>query len=291
MIDATGQMLLKLLFNENETICVSNSKFGYHSIPLEKVLSGSVPLLSPNEQSGLQHCKSSDLILAAINPIKGFRLDSNVYKFRTFLWEIDTGSIPQQIEYLKNCGVPLSAQVFSGNKSVHALTVLDEDLSSEAEYRELYAWALRIMVLCDQNCKNPSRSVRIPGAYREPGKKQRLMDMTDRISIASFKTWLNLHESCRPKPRQKRLPIDGEEDDYNRLSIWARINLKKGIDFKLGRNKTWYSLAYDFALSGYSEDKTIDILSKYFTEERDFKEKEWLITIGSAFKHVEENKD
>src|ERR1041385_5795781 len=190
-MDPTGQSLLKLLFNEEETICVSDSKFGYHSIPLEFALSDSVSLLSPNEEFSLRICDSSNLILVAINPIKGFRLDSNVYKFRTFLWEIDTGSIKEQIKYFDHIGIPLSAKVFSGNKSVHAVTVLDQDLSSEAEYRELYAWALSILTFCDQNCRNPSRSVRIPGSYREPNKKQRLIDLKGRVKLEDFKRWLN----------------------------------------------------------------------------------------------------
>ena len=67
--------------------------------------------------------------------------------------------------------------------------------------------------------------------------------------------------------------------------------LKNGIVFKNGRNQTWYAIFYDFALAGFSLDKTIDILQTRFNEESDFKEKEWLTAANSAFKTVEENNE
>ena len=252
-------------------------------------MSGRVTLYSPNDTIGIQYCDSSELTLVAINPIKGFREDSNVLKYRTFLWEIDTGPLQQQIDYIKNSGIPISAWVFSGNKSVHAVTVLDQDVQSDAEYREMYQWALRVLTMCDQNCKNPSRSVRIPGAYREPGKKQRLIKLENRIPIANFRAWLDAHSDMKPQKRQRKPFVEGEEN-FDRLSPWAQINLSQGIDFRKGRNRTWYALAYDLALAGYSEETAIETLGKRFYEERDFKEKELLITIASAYKHAEEDK-
>ena len=89
-MDQTGQSLLELLFDPGESVCVSNNQFAYHSVPLEKVIANDISLLSPSDFS-VTHCSSSDLILVSINPIEGFRKDSNVSKFRTFLWECDTG--------------------------------------------------------------------------------------------------------------------------------------------------------------------------------------------------------
>jgi hypothetical protein len=288
-MDPKGQALLKLLFNEGEAVCVSKNKFGFHSIPLENALSGQVTLVSPNEKVPISYCDSSELTLVAINPIKGFRLDSNVTSFRTFLWEIDTGSIPKQLGYFEKIGIPLSCTIWSGNKSVHALTVLDQDLD-EKKYREYYQWALNVLTWCDQNCKNPSRSTRIPGAYREPGKKQRLIDMRERVKLSTFEAWLNQYEHLRPKVREKKeIPEGGA--DYSLLSVWVRIMMKKGIDFaNRGRNATYYAIAYDFALAGFSIETATEELLKRFTEERDFKEKELLVTINSAFKKVNEDK-
>jgi hypothetical protein len=49
-------------------------------------------------------------------------------------------------------------------------------------------------------------------------------------------------------------------------------------------------LAYDFALAGYTEEQAISILESRFEPEHDFKEKEWMTAIRSAYKHVLENK-
>lgn len=284
-MDPKGQSLIKLLFNENETICVSKNQFSFHSIPLKDALDGPITLLSPNESVPISYCNSSELTLVAINPINGFRNDSNVTAFRTFLFEIDTGSIKEQIGYFKHLGIPLSAQIFSGNRSVHALVILDEDLD-EKSYRYLYEWALNILTMCDHNCKNPSRSVRIPGAYREPDKKQRLIGIGNRVSHKDFMGWLNQYPHLRPKVRQKKV-LTGAPD-YEKLSKWARYMLKNGLDFKKGRSNTWYALAYDLALASYSEEQAIEILEQHFEPESDFKEKEWLTTIRSAFKKVSE---
>ncbi len=286
-MDPKGQSLLKLLFNEGETICVSNNEFGYHSIPLENALNGEVELLSPSDKT--KYVSSSDLTMVAINPINGYRRDEKVTAFRSFLWEIDTGSIKEQAGYLKHLEVPLSAQIFSGNKSIHAVTVLDEDLSDEKRWRYLCLWGLNILKMCDDNCKNPSRSTRIPGAYRESGKKQRLININRRISHKEFFDWLNQYPQCQPRVRKRKAALPGQAN-YDLLSAWARGMLTKGLEFKNGRNQTWFALAVDFAKAGYSEEQAIEELSKHFSEEHDFKEKEWLTTVGSGFKYVSEGK-
>jgi len=290
-MDPTGQSLLKLLFNEGEEICVSSSQFAYESIPLEKVLNGKITLVSNNESVAPYHCDSSELLLCSINPIKGNRCDNNVTAFRSFLIELDVGDIKTQlgtIEYLK---LPFSIQVFSGNRSVHTVITLDEDLKDEKTYRLIGSWIFNIITLADKNCANPSRSVRIPGAYREGTKKQRLIRLNRRITQKELMDWLNKYPHLRPQIKPPRKKVLTGEADFGNLSPWARIMLTKGIDYKdRGRNLTWYSLAMDLALAGFIEDQAIEILGKHFEEERDFKEKEWLTTIGSAFKKVSEGK-
>ena len=288
-MDPTGQSLLKLLFNEGETICVSNNEFGFHSIPLESALDGEVELLSPNDKVPLTYCHSSDLILAAINPINGFRRDSNVTAFRSFLIEIDIGTIKEQVNTIAHIKMPFSAQVFSGNKSVHTVITLDSDLSSEKNYRFTAEWILNIVTSADKNCKNPSRSIRIPGAYREPGKKQRLIKMNNRVTQKELSAWLNQYRHLEPTVKEKKV-VAGNAD-FSNLSPWARYMLVNGIEFKnRGRNQTFFGLAYDLALAGFSEEKAIELLRERFQEERDFKEKELLTTIVSAYRTVTEGK-
>lgn len=287
----TGQSLLKLLFNQDEEVCVSDDQFGYRSIPYLCTLNGDIPLMSPNEKVPWHMCDSSELILVAINPITGFRRDENVTAFRSYLIELDMGTIKEQLGTIAHLKMPFSAQIFSGNKSVHTVITLAEDLKDEKDYRNLGNWIFNIVSQADQNCKNPSRSIRIPGAIRNNGKKQRLIgSIGKRITHEELFAWLNQYPHLRPVAKEKKVVVPGNAD-YSRLSPWARGILKKGLDTsKLGRNQTWFALAVDFAKAGFSEEGTVEELSKMFVEERDFKQKEWDTTIKSAFKKVTEGK-
>jgi hypothetical protein len=287
-LDETGKKLLRLLFNDGEEVCPHNTKYSYQSMSLDKAMDGTISLISKNPELPVRYCDSSELKLIAINPIKGFRQDCDVTAYRSFLWEIDTGTIPEQLAYLKKLKIPISAQVFSGGKSVHAVTVLDEDLPDEKTWRYINEWVFKIATLVDSQCTNPSRSVRIPGTYREPGKKQRLIWIGGRVKLQDLMDWLYQYDHLRPKLSEapkKGVPGTG---DYDKLSSWLKKELRNGLDFTRGRNSTWYAVAMDFALAGYDEDEIIEFLGKIFTEERDFKEKEWLTTIRSAFKKATE---
>ncbi len=288
-MDSTGQKLLNLLFNPGETVCVSPNKFAFHSILLES-FTGQIALVSPNPDIPTKYCDSSELILCSINPILGFRNDSNVKAYRSFLLEIDSGSIKDQLGYLAKLKIPFSCQVFSGNRSIHTVITLDEDLPDLKTYRLIYQWLLKIVTFADPNCKNPSRSVRIPGAYREPGKKQRLVSMKGRISHKELFDWLNQYEHLRPQVKKQRKVLT-EGADFSRLSPWARYNLTNGITFKNGRNQTWFGLAVDCFMAGFTLEQVVELLSSRFVEEPDFKEKELLTSINSAEKYVLEGKN
>ena len=287
-MDPTGQSLLRLLFDPGESICVSDSQFAYHSIPLENINKEKIELISPNEKVPVKQCNSSDLILCSINPINGFRLDSNVTAFRSFLIEMDIGDIKSQLNTIAHYGVPFSAQIWSGGKSVHTVITLDEDLPDEKSYRLLGKWIFNIITYADKACANPSRMVRLPGVYREPGKKQRLIKINKRVTHEELMYWLNQYKHLQPVIKVKP-KVEGTAD-YSRLSPWARVMLEKGIVFREGRNKTWFALAVDCAKAGFSEDDTVVLLGTKFQEESDFKEKEWLTSIKSAFKYVAEGK-
>jgi|ERR1035437_639583 hypothetical protein len=284
--------LVKLMFNENEHICVSDSKYAYASSPIKIGTSQEVPLISNNPDIPTRIVDGSKLILMAINPMKegANRQDSNVSAFRSFLVEMDVGDRDTQINTLAHYGFPFSAQIWSGSKSIHTITTLSEDLNTEKEYRIIADWIFNIITYADRNCANVSRSVRIPNAIRpETGKEQELIELKSRITHKELFDWLNKYPHLRPKAKEKRIIPEGQYD-FSRLSPWARGMLTKGIDFKRGRNQTWYALAMDFALAGATEEVTIEILGKHFQEEHDFKEKEWLTTIASAFKTVSEGR-
>ena len=276
--------LLDLMFDPEDEVCPSSDKWAYHSMPITSILSGEVKLVSPNQKVPVKTVSTENLILLAINAIKGFRNDSNVTVYRSFLWEVDVGSLASQMAYTGSLGLPTSAAIYSGNKSIHFITTLDTPID-EKTYRILYQWALNIGTLYDPNCKNPSRSIRIPGSIRpETGKEQKLIEIKGRIKLDDFLAWLNQYPDLRPKEREKKILT--EEQDYEKLSPWAKSQLKNGIDFSRGRNQTWFAIACDLYQSGHDEEAVVDILEQYFVEEHDFKHKEFLIAIGSACKYM-----
>ena len=207
----TGKQVLSLMFRPGETICVSPNQFGYHSIPLNNALNGPVVLVDTpdsvakrkmNFDDAIERVDSDVPILCALNPIKGYREDLNCTSFRNFLVEMDTGSLQDQLAYVKQLGMPYSAAIFSGNKSIHFLLSLDQDLPSESVYRTISEWILSIVTLADQQTKNPSRSIRIPGAFREPGKQQQLLEFHGAVKLADLRDWLTKHPGAKPKERQ-----------------------------------------------------------------------------------------
>jgi hypothetical protein len=280
--------LIDVAFLPGERCCPSTGKYGYHSVPIEELYTGQVTLVSPHQKIKNKTVNTNELIFMAINPMKsGFRTDQNISAYRNFLFEIDTGSLHSQLEYCKKLGIPTSCAVFSGRRSLHFLVCLDEALS-EKSYRLLYQWALNIGTLFDQNVKVPSKSVRIPGTIRpDTGKEQKLIYLNGKVKLSDFTEWLNNYEDLRPKLREKTKCLTNEENP-DKLSPWVKSMIKnKQISFEdRGRNVTWYSVFYDFALAGYSEDKAIDVLRNFFNEEHDFKEREWLACANSAYKNV-----
>jgi len=282
----TGKNLLKLMFRDGERICISPNKYGYHSVPLENAMDGKITLVLEKSGSEHQYVDSSELTLVALNPIKGFRKDSECTAYRNFLVEMDTGDLKEQLKYIKRLEMPYSAVIFSGNKSLHFLISLSNDLPSEKIYRVFSEWVLAIATLADPNTVNPSRSIRIPGAEREPGKLQRLVEMKGPVSLEALTAWIQRYPQCRPKERVKRQRIEGEDPSLGNLKPWVRDRLANGLKGNKGRNKQWFAIACEFALAGYSEDGTIEILSSFFEEDRDFKEKEWKASIESGFKYI-----
>ena len=290
-MDKTGQDLLNLMFRPGEEVCVSPNKYGYHSLPLSSVLGDEVTLLNTKFRDGAdpakctEKCKTDTLLLVALNPIKGWREDLNCTAFRNFLIEMDYGPLAEQMAYAEKIGLPYSAVIFSGNKSLHFLISLDTDLPNENVWRIMAEWTLAIATAADQNTKNPSRQIRIPGAMREADKKQRLVRFRGPTPLKEFSAWLSKYPDAKPKEPEKRQI--SENVDFTKVKPWVSKKLQEGnIGSKRGRNKEWFAIACEFALAGYSEDDTIDILGEFFSPDRDFKEREWKTSIKSAFKYI-----
>jgi hypothetical protein len=281
---------LNLFFNEGETICVSNSKYGYHSINQED-LNDDFTLISPNKDIKPFKISEYDINLMALNPVKGFRQDDNVTAFRSFLVEVDGLSLPEQRSYIDKMEMPFSACVFSGSKSLHFGIVLDKDLESIENYKFIAEWILNIMSKADQLTKNPTRSIRFPNNKRvETGNIQRLIWLKERIKKEDLYIWLNKHPDKKPKPKI----IDREYDvklaggNLTSLPVWLLAELHNGIDFSKrgGRQNTWFKLGIEFCKAGFTLDQAAAELDKFYQEERDFNRNEWYNSIRNGFNQV-----
>lgn len=292
-MEETTKQFLNIMFRPGEQICVSHNEYSYHSISLLSAINGPVVLVPTLDSCEKRKRTIEELterldpsrpILCALNPIMGYREDANCTAFRNFLVEVDYGPLKEQLAYVRKLGLPYSACVFSGNKSLHFLVSVDEDLPSENAWRIVQEWILNIITLADSKTKNPSRMIRIPGSWRTPSQKQRLVEIKGQTKLTDLTNWLKQYPQCKPQVYEKRQVL-GERSVHG-VKQWALDKLKYGIDTSKGRNQQWFSIACEFALAGYSEDDTIDILSDYFSPDRDFKRKEWLTSVRSGFKHI-----
>ncbi len=282
----TTVKFLSLLFDQDESICVSPNKYGYHSIE-QKDVNDAIVLISPNEDYGPMTIKESDINLVAVNPIKGWRKDENVVKFRSFMMEIDTGTLEEQKKYIEDSGMPYSACIFSGNKSLHYVITLDEPLPNIDQWRFYNQWLLNVLPKTDQQIKNPSRSIRFPGNRRNNGKKliQALVSMNSRVSQENFFKWLFSHEDKKPVQRQKiESAIQSSIHSLSDLPQEVLNTLEKGITEN--RNATWFYVACRFAEKGFDYHETFSHLLQYYQEDKDFKTREWEGCLKSAYKRI-----
>jgi hypothetical protein len=292
VISESGRKLLKLLFNEGEHICVSHDGYGYHSIPLESLEYATLELKAPPD-SKLKDTAicTSEIKLVAINPVSGLRRDENCTAYRTFMIEMDDRDLKSQMRYVKDKGMPYSACVYSGGKSLHFAITVDRDFPNYKMYYYYACWILKVMSSADQNTKNPTRSIRMAGAKRETGKEQRLIEIKGRVSVDDLNTWLSKFDSLRPEGfSNKNEDVDSANVNLigsKHIPAWVFNALKNGVNesAKFGRNVQWFKIALALGKAGYDEDKAIVLLDRYFEPEYDFKRQEWLSTVRSGVRN------
>lgn len=300
------QDFLDLFFNKGEGVCVSHNKLGWHAVSLEDLKKEKILLTSPNEKIDDIQITSDMINMISVNPVTPGerRMDTKVTSFRGFLIEMDDGKLSEQMKYIKESGLPFSACVFSGSKSLHFGIVLDKSLPSLSVYRMVSRWIVRILDKADNQTINPTRSIRFPDNKRrvyarapEGGSKkipmvvpfderkpQKLVELKERVTQAELFTWLSKHKDKKPKIRKKKL-LTNTPASFKKLSTWAKEELAEGVTCeKIGsRNKTWYALACELALANFSLDDTYSILEGYFTEEHDFTQSEWEYTVRRGY--------
>lgn len=278
---------LSVLFDSGEQVCVSDTKYANLSVPLESLYEENITLVSPNTSVYPKKVNVRDIKFVAINPINGNREDENCTAFRTFLVEMDDMSLKEQYDYAQSLKLPYSVCVFSGGKSLHFGITLAEDLNSAETYKYLATWILNIVSKADKNTKNPSRSIRVPGAIRD-GREQKLLELKGRIPLEQLNAWLSDFQHLRPAP-QKEYGVSSDKIGLDTLPIWLTMALREGVSSYAfsrgeGRNQTWFKIFCEFAKRGYSSEESMSLLYKYFDEEKDFKRQEWETIAKSAEK-------
>lgn len=128
------------------------------------------------------------------NPLDGKGVkNENVTAFRYALVESDTMPIPEQDAMYRRLQLPITALVYSGGKSLHAIVKIDAKDSDEYYERVnyLYDYLEKEGLSIDKQNRNPSRLSRMPGVTRN-GKMQYLA--ATNIGKKSWSEWVDFVE-------------------------------------------------------------------------------------------------
>lgn len=300
-----SQQFLSTLFTPGEEVCLSPNKYAHKSIPWESV-GPEFTVETQGKKEELVNMSEDDIILVAINPIKGEKNDANVTAFRTFLMELDDGDVYEQKQYIDDLKMPYSVCVFSGNKSLHYGITLNMDLPDIAIWQDINQWILNIVKRADQQNKNPTKSIRFPGNKRKDGKGlvQALIDIKGRVDYWNLVEWLNKYPELNPMYERERNNYERKKKEFEAEIIKLKAqNLEDGFDNLIpeqifndmksgnysrygGRNSTWYVWSRIMAEIGYDEDMIENLFLTFFLEESDFTMREWKGVIKSAVKHT-----
>lgn len=197
------------------------------------------------------------------NPLRPHttRCIANITSFRNFVIEIDNRSLDDQEYYITAMGLPWTTCTFSGSKSYHYVVCLTHNIGSQ-KYRE---WARKIghIIDCDTSCLQPANFTRLPGAIRDNGAEQTLVDIRDRHYPDDFELWINKHYKHKTK-----LDNDVIKFPQNaKLSNWARKILKEGI--RRGgkpRHIKLLQITLDLHKAGLNKDLSFDLLKKCYLD-------------------------
>lgn len=158
------------------------------------------------------------------NPMDGKGVkNENVTEFRYALVESDNMSLEKQNAIMQELELPISAMLYSGGKSIHALVKVDA--ADYNEYRKrvdyLYDVCKKNGLKVDNQNRNPSRLSRMPGIERN-GKKQFIIDTN--IGKATWEEWHEWIESVNDD-----LPDPESLDDLFDKAIELAPELIKGM--------------------------------------------------------------
>jgi hypothetical protein len=240
------------LFDPGEGVCWTVDAFGTGVFSVDKYALHSKapfysinPLLISEDRAPSRHFHSPKL---------GRRADINVTAYRNILVEFDELPLTEQRAYLDSTGMPYTARVYSGGKSVHTIVSLETPLKDRAEYRDVVQAMHTKLIHSDLSTSNPSRLSRSPWAMRDNGVIQELLWLGRRIPTATFLEWLG--EIKRPKSYTVT-----DRSNTKMVNAFTHFFLTYGApDGKW--NKQLFCSVCDMVRAGFSSDEIYARLEK-----------------------------
>lgn len=222
--------------------------------------------------------------LVVINPLKPDtkRADANVTKYRNFLIEFDKGTIEEQLEFIKDSGIPYASIVYSGSKSLHVIVSLIDPVKDLNTYKELFKRISKALDgKNDTQTNNPSRYTRLPGAIRENGNEQCLIELGSRVTYTELNTWLLNKGITVEKPKPKVTKKYTGPKSIGALNSYTKSFIA-GQYIEGTFNKNLYMGSCDAFSKGFEMDEVIELFEGItgYLDETD------LNTIKSAYKRV-----
>lgn len=153
-------------------------------------------------KGGIDRCfTTAQGLFIRVNPMKkdGAK-NEDVTDFRHVLVEFDRNeageTTPKESQYgaILACGMPVSAVIDSGNKSLHAWVRVDAPGSKEYERRVDVIWKWFDGLSLDKHNKNPSRLSRCPDGWRTvAGEKRQQRLLAINVGARSWEEWEQLN--------------------------------------------------------------------------------------------------
>lgn len=176
-------------------------------------------------------------VFVSINPMKlGGSRDADVTAFRHALIECDNVSEVEQWRHIMASGVPATAVIRSGNKSIHAWVRVDAKDRREYDERVklLHAHFVANGLTIDDKNKNPSRFSRLPGCARSKGRQELIAVKIGAESWGAWHAELEVESIGRTSSIKELRKFSPAEDPNNLLG--ERWICKRGSCLFIGQS-------------------------------------------------------
>lgn len=220
--------------------------------------------------AGLLGANKTNGALIGLNPRKEKDgTDKGCSAFRHLLLEADKLSVEQQWAILRASGLPISAVIHSGNKSLHAWVRLDAETKEDFDAKAKKVFSLNLLRDFDAATKNAGRLARLPGLARGE-KVQKVIALN--IGAESFSEWeKNVTETENEKNISEQMPVEtqwrfeclGYDNDNafflpHDLAQVAAIPLNKLSNYtaltRLEADASWWAAVFPNAVRGQGAD-------------------------------------